>query len=291
MKRLPGIIKVLTGLAVDFSILYLLFSTLSAACIVTGLIAAYVWLGGYLALLKNGAVGLRKLPVHQADQLNTARIQLISDIRTVSRIDLSNMKLFLVPGDEMNATAYGAGCVSVTRGMLDNADPIMLTAVLGHEASHLMHLDPEFSRLVFASVTLITASLSILSAAAAAVIFLIFLIFNFFRSWLGILCFKGTTSFTKGLFGFVQRCIVTIYRVVLGLASRHAEYRCDRFSAQLGYGVQLVHFLLMADAAETKAMTLADTIYRSHPPTPKRIARLEQQFHSQRKDLAKRNVD
>ena len=288
MKRLPGIIKVLTGLAVDFSILYLLFSNLSAACIVTGLIAAYVWLGGYLALLKNGAVGLRKLPVHQADQLNTARIQLISDIRTVSRIDLSKMKLFLVPGDEMNATAYGAGCVSVTRGMLDNADPIMLTAVLGHEASHLMHLDPEFSRLVFASVTLITASLSILSAAAAAVIFLIF---NFFRSWLGILCFKGTTSFTKGLFGFVQRCIVTIYRVVLGLASRHAEYRCDRFSAQLGYGVQLVHFLLMADAAETKAMTLADTIYRSHPPTPKRIARLEQQFHSQRKDLAKRNVD
>ena len=291
MKRLPGIIKVLTGLAVDFSILYLLFSNLSAACIVTGLIAAYVWLGGYLALLKNGAVGLRKLPVHQADQLNTARIQLISDIRTVSRIDLSNMKLFLVPGDEMNATAYGAGCVSVTRGMLDNADPIMLTAVLGHEASHLMHLDPEFSRLVFASVTLITASLSILSAAAAAVIFLIFLIFNFFRSWLGILCFKGTTSFTKGLFGFVQRCIVTIYRVVLGLASRHAEYRCDRFSAQLGYGVQLVHFLLMADAAETKAMTLADTIYRRQPPTPKRIARLEQQFHSQRKDLAKRNVD
>ena len=129
------------------------------------------------------------------------------------------------------------------------------------------------------------------SAGAAAVIFLIFLIFNFFRSWLGILCFKGTTSFTKGLFGFVQRCIVTIYRVVLGLASRHAEYRCDRFSAQLGYGVQLVHFLLMADAAEAKAMTLADTIYRSHPPTPKRIARLEQQFHSQRKDLAKRNVD
>ena len=288
MKRLPGIVKIITGLTIDFIVIYLSLNSLSAACIITSLVAVYVWLGGYIALLKEGAISHKKAPAYQADRLDAARNQLISDVNSVSDINLSHLKLFIIPGDNgMNATAYGANCVSVTRGILDNVDSITLTAVLGHEASHLIHLDPELNRLVFASVTLITASLSIISAAVAVVIFLAFLILNCFSSYLGVLAFKGTTKVSKGIFGLIQRCVVMIYRVILGLTSRHAEYRCDRYSFSLGYGIQLAHFLSMADRTEVKALTLTDAIYRSHPPTYRRIARLEQQLNTQKNKVMK----
>ena len=43
----------------------------------------------------------------------------------------------------------------------------------------------------------------------------------------------------------------------------------------LGYGVQLSHFLAIAEPANQRQLTLTEAMYRSHPPTPKRIARLE----------------
>lgn len=276
MKQLPGILKIFTGLAVDFTVIFLLTDNLTVASIITGLIALYVWLGGYIALLREGAISLKKLPAYTAGRLEMPKTQLIADVKADSGINLSNLKLFLIPGEsDMNATAYGAGCVSVTQGTLNNTDPITLTAVLTHEASHLIHLDPEFNRLVFASVTLIMASLSLLSAAVAIAIFLIFLILNCFRSRIGVLAFQGTTRVSKGFFSILQRCIVTVYRAAIGLISRRAEYRCDFYSLKLGYGTQLAHFLSMAEASDIRVLTIADAIYRSHPPTYKRIAQLE----------------
>ncbi len=288
MKRLPGIIKILAVLAADFTVIYAFIDNLPAACGIIGLIALYVWLGGYIALLREGAVRIKEIPAYAANRLEAARGQLIRDEKVVSNLNVSNLKLYLIPGNhDMNATAYGNNCVSVTQGMLNNADPITLTAVLAHETSHLISYDPEFNRLVFASVTLLIASLSILSAAVAVVVFLIFLLLNCFRSWLGVLAFKGTTKITTGIFSLIQRCIVAVYRVVLGLVSRHAEYRCDCYSCSLGYGPQLAHFLSMTEASDLRTMTLADAIYRSHPPAPKRIARLEKQLHTQNSELAK----
>lgn len=66
-----------------------------------------------------------------------------------------------------------------------------------------------------------------------------------------------------------------IYRSLLSLASRRAEYRSDKYSCMLGYGVQLSHFLAIAEPANQRQLTLTEAMYRSHPPTPKRIARLE----------------
>jgi len=288
MKRLPGILRIFTGLTVDFTIIFLLTDNLTVASIITGLIALYVWLGGYIALLREGAISLKKLPAYTASRLEMPKTQLITDVKADSGINLSNLKLFLIPGDsDLNATAYGAGCVSVTQGTLNNADPITLTAVLTHEASHLIHLDPEFNRLVFASVTLIMASLSLLSAAAAIAIFLIFLILNCFRSWIGVLAFQGTTRVSKGFFSILQRCVVAVYRAAIGIVSRQAEYRCDRYSFKLGYGTQLAHFLSIAEPNEPRALTLTDVIYRSHPPIHKRLAQLEKQSCAKNKDLTK----
>ena len=278
MSRLFGILKVALVLVIDFVAIYSLFDDPYIASGAVGVIALYVLFGGYLALLKEGAVSSKKLPAYQRNRLETAKMQLVADVKSVSGANISGLKLYLVPGDDdMNATAYGFNCVSVTRGTFDNADPITLNAVLAHEVSHILNFDAEFNRAVFCSVTLLVGALSVMSFAMMAIIFLIFLVLSCFRSWLGVMAFRGTTKAVGGIFSLLQHGVVMIYRSLLSLASRHAEYRSDRFSCRLGYGLQLSHFLAIAEPASQRHLTLTEAMYRSHPPTPKRIARLENQ--------------
>lgn len=275
MSRFCGILKVALVLALDFVALYSLFENPYIASIAVGVIFVYVLFGGYLALLKEGAVISKKLPAFQRSKLEAAKTQLVADVKSVSGANISGLKLYLVPGDDMNATAYGFDCVSVTRGTFDNADPITLNAVLAHEVSHILNFDAEFNRAVFCSVTLLVGALSVMSFAMMAIIFLIFLVLSCFRSWLGVMAFRGTTKAVGGIFSLLQRGVVMIYRFLLSLASCHAEYRSDKYSCMLGYGVQLSHFLAIAEPANQRQLTLTEAMYRSHPPTPKRIARLE----------------
>lgn len=276
MSRIFGIFKVALVLVIDYVAIYSLLDDPYIASGVIGVITLYVLFGGYLALLKEGAVSSKKLPAYQRNRLEAAKAQLAADVKSASGVNLSGLKLYLVPGDDdMNATAYGFNCVSVTRGTFDNTDPITLQAVLAHEISHLLHWDAEFNRAVFCSVTLVVAALSVMSFTAMAIIFLVFLVLSCFRSWLGVMAFQGTTKIIGGIFSLLQRCIVVIYRSLLSLVSRHAEYRSDKLSYMLGYGVQLSHFLSLAEPNSQRQLTLTEAIYRSHPPTVKRIARLE----------------
>ena len=276
MSRLFGIIKVAIVLAIDFVAIYSLFEDPYIASIAVGVIALYVLFGGYLALLKEGVVSSKKLPAYQRNRLETAKMQLVADVKSVSGANISGLKLYLVPGDDdMNATAYGFNCVSVTRGTFDNADPITLNAVLAHEVSHILNFDAEFNRAVFCSVTLLVGALSVMSFAMMAIIFLIFLVLSCFRSWLSVMAFQGTTKAVGGLFSLLQRGVVVIYRSLLSLVSRHAEYRSDKYSCMLGYGVQLSHFLALTEPNNQRQLTVTEAMYRSHPPTSKRIARLE----------------
>lgn len=279
MIRLPGIFKVISIFILDFAAIYILFSNAVIAFSVTGVIALYVWLGGYLTLFKEDAVSSKKLPSYDGRRLESVRARLIEDVKNVSAANISNLKVYLIPGnDGMNATAYGANCVSVTRGTFDNTDPITLAAVLGHEISHILNYDAEFNRAVFLSVTLLVGAIGILHAMAMVFIFLIFLIFKCFRSWLGVYVFNGTKKVAGGIFGLLQRGVVVFYRGILGLVSRHAEYRCDSYSCSLGYGIQLAHFLSIAAPYSQQSLTLTEALYRSYPPVEKRIARLEGQM-------------
>ena len=278
MIRLPGILKVLAVLGLDFYILFTSFGDIAIAASITAAISLYVLLGGYLALFKEGAVLSDKLPSHNSARLNEAKAQLVEDVRHTSSVDLSRLKLYLIPGDDdMQATAYGANCISVARGTFENADPITLNAVLAHEVSHIIHSDAEFNRAIFSSIMLVIALLSVMSAASIVVIFLLFLLLSGFGSWIGFLLFRGTTKAVGGIFSLIQKVIVLVYRTLLSLVSRHAEYRSDRYACRLGYGLQLAHFLEIA-GVESRQLTISEAMYRSHPPAQRRIARLEEQL-------------
>lgn len=276
MIRLPGLIKVTFVLAVDFIALYTMFDDPAIAAIVTCVIALYVWLGGYFALFKEGAVYVDKLPTYERSRLHSAKTQLVGDVRRKSSVDLSGIKIYLISGDnDLQATAYGANCISVSKGVFENTDPLTLNAVLGHEICHTLNLDPEFSRAVFSTIFLICGVISVISFAFMAVVFLIFLACSFFRSWLGVMAFRGTTRAVSRVFNLFQKGIVVLYRAVASCVSRSAEYRSDLYSAQLGYGLQLVHFLSYAAPESNHPLTLTEALYRTHPATPKRVARLE----------------
>lgn len=278
MIGLLGLLKVGAILILDFFLLQSLLG-LEIALIITALIAAYTCFGGYLALLKERAVSARKLPACDKERLADAVQRLAADARQHSGAKLSRLRLYLVPGDaDLNATAYGANCVSVTEGTFRTADPTMLVAVLAHESSHILHRDAETNRAVFASVTLMMAALSVCSAAVAVIVFLVFLLLNCFRSFLGVLAFRGTTKVTGGFFRLLQHIVVFAYRGTMAVVSRGAEYRADRYACRLGYGLQLGHFLEIAGASESAPRTLTDAIYRSHPPTPRRLSKIEKQL-------------
>lgn len=266
MIRLPGILKVAAVLLAEFLPVYVLFNDPLISGIVTGMVTLYVWLGGYLSLFREGAVRAEKLPNYERTRLENAKNQLVEEVKDISSADISNIKIYLNPGDsELQATAYGANCVSVSRGIFDNTDPLTLNAVLGHEISHTLNLDAEFSRAVFSAILLLCGALSVMSFAFMAVIFLMFLVCSFFCSWLGVVAFRGTTKVVSGIFSLLQKGIVVIYRAVASGLSRAAEYRSDLYSARLGYGLQLAHFLSYAAVESNRQLTLTEALYRTHP--------------------------
>lgn len=202
MVRLFGISKVAAVLALNFIIILSLSGQWALTALVTSGIALYVWLGGYLSLFKEGAVKCDKLPLYDKTRLQAAKCQLIRDVQNESSVDLSKLRLYLIPGDDdMQATAYGANCVSVARGTLDNTDP----------------------------VTLVVAALGLMSVVFMILIFVLFLVLSFFRSWLGVMAFQGTTKMVGGFFGLIQRSVVALYQTLMCLASRQNEYRCDLY--------------------------------------------------------------
>ena len=288
MIRLPGILKVITVLSVDFLSVYALFHDAVIAFVITGVIALYVWLGGYLTLFKEGAVRADRLPNYERSRLESAKCQLVENVRHTSSADISNLKIYLIAGDnDMQAAAYGANCVSVSKGLFDNTDPITLNAVLGHEISHILNLDAEFNRAVFATILFICGIISVVSFVFMAVIFLLFLVCSFVRSWIGVMTFRGTKKVIKSVFSLIQKSIVLIYRCVVSCLSRTVEFRSDRYSAQLGYGVQLAHFLSYAAPESYHQLTLTEALYRTHPSALKRVARLEAFVNNETRSVTK----
>lgn len=65
MIRLPGILKIAAILTLDFVAIYSLLGDASIASVITGVIALYVWLGGYLSLHNEMAGNQPKTPLTQ----------------------------------------------------------------------------------------------------------------------------------------------------------------------------------------------------------------------------------
>ena len=276
MIRVFGVFKVAFVIIIDFLYIYYIFHDETIAVLISCVIIVYTLLGGYLALFQENAIYSKKLPNFERLRLENAKRQLTKDVKNLSSIDISGIKIYMIDGDDdIQATAYGAKCISVSKGVINHIDPITLNSILAHEISHIINLDPEFNRAIFITVLLACCSISILLFSTIAVVFIIFVIFSLFNSWVGFIAFKGIRKILSTISSILQKCIVLIYRTIVSCISRYSEFRADRYSADLGYGIQLLNFLTYIDSRTTNYISVTEALYRMHPPTTKRILRLE----------------
>lgn len=277
--KLNGYLKIAIFLLTLFAFVYCTLGVEAAVLLTLGIVL-YAWLGEYLELLKDGAIRMDHLREYERNRLFCALANLSEDVNRVSGADISKLRLHVIPSDNMNARAYGFRNIGVTRAMLNNSDDATLCAVVAHEVSHTFCMDAVFYRLVFASVTILIAGLICLSVASTSVIWIIFAVLcalGLCGGLFSMFLFQGFSKLVKGYFSLLQRAVLFIYQAVMACVSRRCEFRADRYSCQLGYGPQLSYFLQrFVESRETGPKSLQEVIYASHPPTHKRILRIEQ---------------
>lgn len=275
--KIRGILKIAAILAVDAGIVYAASRRWEAALIVVGILLLYAAIGENLALLKDRAIRMEKLPPYQRIYIQNAKTALTEDVQNVMGHDISRIRFHMVPDNStINAYAYGFRNVAVTRALLDCTDNMTLAAVLGHEICHTLALDAVSSRLIFANVMVIMAGLSLGCLIFNAIIWLVLAIPALFTGgYLGIMGASGLSRLLRAITTGMQRILVAIYQALMGIASRRAEFRADAFSKNLGYGTQLAyfleHFIVPLDSGKA---TLREILYATHPEPHKRIEKL-----------------
>lgn len=282
--RTWGWIRIAAVTAVDCLLAYELLGTVGAAAIVIAVLI-YAWLGEQIDLLKDGAVKIENLNEVDKDRMTCLREYLVEDVRRTSNIDLSGLRLHIVPSNVPNAFTYGFTNIALTRPALESCDDATLCAVLSHEASHLLCLDAVFKRIMFANVTALLLSVSVSCLISMSFLWIGFLVLafmcGFFRGFFGIMLFRGVGKIIKGIYTFIQYGILFIYGSVMGFVSRNSEYRADSYSCRLGYGRELQYYLeRFSDQQEQGFQSLHEILYTSHPSTFKRIAKIEQEIIS-----------
>ena len=275
--RVSGMIKITAALFVDFLLCSIGLGAVLAA-IVTGGILFYAWIGEYIAVSRDRAIPLEQLSSGDRQRLGRVKAGLTEDVRRFSGEDISRLKLYVIPSDQVNAYAYGFRNVAVTRAVLHSCDETTICAVLGHEVAHILCMDAVFHRIIFANVALILGGLiiaSFISMSALWILFLALCLFGVCTSVFSVLIFHGIRKMTKGIFTAVQYTVVFLYQVVMGLISRRCEFRAVRYSCQLGYRSQLRYFLTrFVEGQEPERRSLHEILYATHPPVRKRLQRI-----------------
>ncbi len=289
--KITGILKVLAVLAAGFLAVYQLLG-IEAAGLITGGIALYAWLGEYISLLRDGAVSVKNLGEHERRRLLQIKEFLIEDAKNTTGDNLSHLKLHIVPSDDINAFAYGFSHVGITRAAMNACDDMTLCAMLGHELSHILNLDSVFHRVLMAEVMLIIGALAVGSFASVAAIWIIFIgicAVGFGCGFIQLMAARGLGKLVSGLFGTLQRIILFLYQVLMGIVGRGCEFKADKYACKLGYGTQLSYFLdRFVAGQDQRRKTLSEILYASHPAPYKRIQRIEQYNISQNQQLVLR---
>ena len=234
--------------------------------------------GEYVAKIK-----YRAIPCNPSFGVKHAKLdncyQRVREKITAERQHLpNNIKVCLIPGDEMNAYCFGARSIGVTEGTL-NLDNRTVEAIIAHELGHLTNGDSVLNMVLIVNCLGILAVLAIYQFALIACVYIIMMIccmaglFRFsFASYF-------VTSKISGLIRFVMEAAKTIVlqvsRLVISALGRKSEFLADRFAADLGYSFYLKRFLeRFAPDTGVAGQTFLSVLYAPHPSSALRIQQL-----------------
>jgi len=256
--------------------------------LVIGAILAFVFVGGsYWFSDKIAVKAAGAVPVSEADAP-----QLYSIVRDLTmRADMPMPAIYISPASQPNAFATGRNehhaAVAVTQGLMQVVDQEELRGVLAHELSHVRNRD-----ILIGSVAAAVA----LGITFSARMFMWGAIF-------GGMGGNGRNRNENVLGAIAMMILAPIAAALLQMSlSRSREYEADRSGAELlGTGEPLARALEKIDAYAQQIPMKIDpahatayiinpltgkqanfaNLFRSHPPTEDRIARLrQQQVHS-----------
>jgi len=229
-----------------------------------------VWLAcGFLGVVRFGRVGLPgTFPVSPAQAPGLfALVESFARRAGLTRVP----EVRIVPGGQVNAAATFRGAAPVlvvTEALLERLDVRRLAAVLAHETAHLAHGDLTMFRLaqVFQSATLVLGMITV---------------------FLAVLSIEADPA-NAVLWTVTALVAPPISRLLVALLSRTREFAADLGAARLtGDPGALAEALAiieyrprtwwdwLAGRRSPGPVNSPQDAFRTHPPTPERIHRLE----------------
>lgn len=191
----------------------------------------------------------------------------------------NNIKVCLIPGEEMNAYCFGARSIGVTEGTL-NLDNKTVEAIIAHEFGHLINGDSVLNMVLLANCLGIIAVLAFYQFVLIASVYFIMMI----CCLIGLFRFSFTSYFVtsriSGLIKIVMEATKTIVlqtsRLVISALGRKSEFMADSFAALMGYTFYLRRFLeRFAPDTGASGQSFFAVLYDTHPSTALRIQQLD----------------
>lgn len=200
--------------------------------------------------------------------------EICTTARSVNKRLSQDIRLYQMPGNDVNAAATGHHTVIVTAALLSLVEsgkvpPQQFKAVIAHELGHVSHSDTALSLGIVVSGGLIQLVL-------CGYVFVISL-FSHLLAFLSLTL--GTIFFV--VFGrsvtFLFDCWSKLGIVLTNATSRKDEFAADNFAGKCGYAAELCDFLLIIDPSRTRSNFLS-ILTETHPATVDRVAALRKDF-------------
>ena len=183
-------------------------------------------------------------------------------------INPADYSLYLSLKRDINALAAGDRTVAITIPLMKIQDKRQVQAVLAHELGHHMLGHAAWLRFTYFSGLVGRAAMQF------------YVLISQFFSLLGRIPILGLIArpVTWGLFILIKLLewfLLIPFNLGAFFGSRRDEYAADRFAAQYGYAEELRDFLLYEVLPNEKKAGFFSRLFHTHPPTEKRIRRLE----------------
>ena len=167
---------------------------------------------------------------------------------------------------EPNAYAIGRRTICVTEGLFKLPDDV-ICGILAHEVGHLAYKHTEI-QLLIGGGNIIVSAFILITKLISAIIAISSLIFGF-----------RNRSLASAIFGVFIAVLIWLWTkfclMFLMWSNRQNEYDADRYTHELGYGLELAKGLDAIGGNEPQKSFLK-ALYSTHPHIHDRIGRLQQ---------------
>ncbi|MCL1858165.1 MAG: M48 family metalloprotease [Oscillospiraceae bacterium] len=179
------------------------------------------------------------------------------------------IRIYIIDTIEIQAYALGRNTIMITKGAINVWSEAELHGILAHEFGHI---SGHFTK----TLVILQTSMWIASLFLACFKFITNIIQGMIKArkeQYG----RATVNMTGFILNALSAIPVFFFTFLFAVGRRAGEFAADDFADEIGYGQDLKSALqIILDIELTQKLSFTERLMNSHPPTPQRIARLEQ---------------